>query len=43
MKYVKEIKSTITGENEIKDNGIIYKIKILGRGEELFFKRVMMP
>lgn len=39
MKYVKEIKSTITGAYEIKDNGGIYKIKILGRGEELFFQK----
>lgn len=40
MKYVKEIKSTLTGAHEIKENnGVIYKIKILGRGEELFFQQ----
>lgn len=39
MNYVKEIKSTITGVYEIKDDGIIYKMKILGRGETLFFQQ----
>lgn len=40
MKREKEIKSTITGAHEFKDNdAIVYKIKILGRGEELFFQK----
>ncbi|WP_343534800.1 hypothetical protein [Pedobacter sp.] len=40
MNYVKEIKSTISGCHEIKEeDGTFYKIKILGRGEELFFQK----
>lgn len=40
MKYVKEIKSTITGAHEFTDEDAIpYKLKILGRGEELFFQK----
>lgn len=40
MKYVKEIKSTITRAHEFEDHdGVIYKLKILGRGEELFFQK----
>lgn len=40
MKYVKEIKSTITGAHEFTDeDAITYKVKILGRGEELFFQK----
>ncbi len=38
--YVKEIKSTITGAYEIDGkDGHKYKLKILGRGEELFFQK----
>ncbi|PRD54740.1 hypothetical protein [Sphingobacterium gobiense] len=40
MNREKEIKSTITGAYEFKDeDGVIYKMKILGRGEELFFQK----
>lgn len=40
MKYVKEIKSTITGAHEFTDeDATTYKVKILGRGEELFFQK----
>lgn len=40
MNNVKEIKSTIAGYYEIKEeDGTLYKIKILGRGEELFFQK----
>ena len=40
MNREKEIKSTITGAYEFKENGgISYKMKILGRGEELFFQK----
>jgi hypothetical protein len=40
MKREKEIKSTITGAYEFRENDtVIYKMKILGRGEELFFQR----
>ncbi len=40
MNNVKEIKSTIAGCYEIKEeDGTHYKIKILGRGEELFFQK----
>ncbi|WP_313492027.1 MULTISPECIES: hypothetical protein [Sphingobacterium] len=40
MSYVKEVKSTICGFHEFKEkDGTTYKIKILGRGEELFFQK----
>jgi hypothetical protein len=40
MNYSKEIKDTITGAHEIDGkDGHKYKLKILGRGEELFFQK----
>ncbi|MEN5232472.1 hypothetical protein [Sphingobacterium faecium] len=40
MKYVKEIKDTITGAYVIDAvDGYRYKLKILGRGDELFFQK----
>jgi len=40
MRYVKEIKSSIIGAHEVEEqDGMTYKIKILGRGEELFFQK----
>lgn len=40
MNRVKELKATITGAHEFEENGtVLYKIQILGRGEELFFQR----
>lgn len=40
MKRAKEIKDTITGAHEFTDkDAITYKLKILGRGEELFFQK----
>lgn len=40
MKYVLEIKSTITGAHEYTDEAHVqYKIKILERGELLFFQQ----
>ncbi|WP_343565697.1 hypothetical protein [Sphingobacterium sp.] len=40
MNRAEETKSTITGVYEFKDeDGVIYKMKILGRGEELFFQK----
>lgn len=39
MNRVKELKNTISGAHEFKDSdGTMYKMKILGRGEELFFQ-----
>jgi len=40
MNRAKETKSMITGAYEFRDeDGFIYKMKILGRGEELFFQK----
>lgn len=40
MKRATEIKNTITGAHEFTDkDATTYKLKILGRGEELFFKK----
>ena len=40
MKRATEIKNTITGAHEYTGkDAITYKLKILGRGEELFFQK----
>lgn len=40
MNRIKALKSTISGAHEFEANGaVIYRIKILGKGEELFFQK----
>lgn len=40
MKRATEIKNTIAGAHEFTDkDATTYKLKILGRGEELFFQK----